>query len=100
MTLAENPLRKRKKMQGDHLKTQPKIITLQKFIFKSGYDIRLEQLVLQMIKIMDNIWLQKTTLDLKMLIYKTVTVSDMTGYVEVVGDFEYWVSNKHSTKEE
>lgn len=43
-----------------------------------------------MMKIMDNIWLQKASLDLKMSIYKIITVSDMTGYIEVVGDFENW----------
>lgn len=52
-----------------------------------------------MMKLMDNIWLQKMSLDLKMCIYKIITISDMTGYIEVMGDFESWV-NVLNTREE
>lgn len=90
LTLAENPARKKKRVQGDGIKPKPKVIMLQKVIYKSGYDIRLDQLVLQMMKMMDNIWLQKTTLDLKMAIYKITAITDMTGYIEVLGEFESW----------
>lgn len=62
-------------------------MVLQRVIFKSGDDIRQDQLTLQVLKIMDNIWLE-AGYDFKMSIYRVLSVDDMIGYIEVVENAE------------
>ena len=78
LTLIENPTRR--KSHADLGKKKPKPVVLQRVIFKIGDDIRQDQLTLQILKIMDNIWLQKG-LDLKMNIYRVLPVADMVGFI-------------------
>ena len=59
---------------------KPKPVVLQRVIFKNGDDIHQDQLTLQILTIMDNIWLQKG-LDLKMSIYRVLPVADMMGFI-------------------
>ncbi|PRP82087.1 hypothetical protein PROFUN_03777 [Planoprotostelium fungivorum] len=54
-------------------------------ILKIGDDLRQDQLTLQMMNIMDNLWL-KAGLDLKMIHYKVVATGPASGWVEVVED--------------
>ncbi len=53
------------------------------FLFKDGDDIRQDQLTLQLIKIMDKIWLDNGW-DFRMTPYKALSTLDMIGFIEVV----------------
>jgi len=54
-------------------------------IFKAGDDLRQDQLTLQMIGIMDKMWLREG-LDLKMIHYKCIATGPAEGWIEVVKD--------------
>ena len=52
-------------------------------IYKVGDDLRQDQLTLQMIRVMDKLWLKKG-LDMKMITFKCVPTGDRQGLVELV----------------
>lgn len=56
-----------------------------KTMFKNGDDLRQDILTLQLLSIMDRIWLAND-LDLKMTPYKTIGTDCEQGYLEFVGD--------------
>lgn len=56
-------------------------------MFKAGDDIRQDQLTLQVLRMMDNLW-QKEGLDLKMSVYATVATGEQTGLIEIVPNSE------------
>lgn len=52
-------------------------------IFKSGDDLRQDQVTLQMLRLMDNLW-KANGLDLRMRPYRCITTGDEVGMIEVV----------------
>ena len=54
-----------------------------KIMFKSGDDLRQDNLVLQFFKIMDRIW-QSMGLDMSMVCYDVMESGFETGYIEFV----------------
>ena len=54
-------------------------------IYKVGDDLRQDQLTIQMIRVMDKLWL-KEGLDMKMITFKCVPTGDRQGIVEMVTD--------------
>ena len=52
-------------------------------IFKVGDDLRQDQLTLQMIRVMDKLWL-KENLDLKMVTFSCVPTGDRQGMLEMI----------------
>lgn len=56
-------------------------------IFKTGDDLRQDILTLQMIRVMDTIWLENG-LDLRMKPYQVVATGDQSGIIEVVANSE------------
>lgn len=56
-------------------------------IFKAGDDLRQDQLVLQILRVMDDLW-REAGLDLCLLPYACISTGDEIGMIEVVGDAE------------
>ena len=56
-----------------------------KVMFKSGDDLRQDQMTLQIIRYMDKIW-RKEGLDLRMTPYQCVSTGDELGMLEIVTD--------------
>ncbi|CAL4157282.1 unnamed protein product, partial [Meganyctiphanes norvegica] len=56
-------------------------------IFKVGDDLRQDMLVIQMIRLMDKLWL-KESLDLKMVTFSVVPTGDKIGIIELVKEAE------------
>ncbi|KAF1777511.1 GAF domain-like [Phytophthora cactorum] len=56
-------------------------------IFKAGDDLRQDQLVLQILRVMDDLW-REAGLDLCLLPYACISTGDEIGMIEVVGDSE------------
>jgi hypothetical protein len=56
-------------------------------IFKSGDDLRQDQLVLQILRVMDDLW-REAGLDLCLLPYACIATGDEIGMIEVVSDSE------------
>ncbi|GAM17822.1 hypothetical protein SAMD00019534_009970 [Acytostelium subglobosum LB1] len=54
-------------------------------IFKAGDDLRQDQLTLQMIDLMDRMWLSEG-IDLQTISYKCITTGPFEGMIEVVGE--------------
>ena len=52
-------------------------------IYKVGDDLRQDQLTIQMIRVMDKLWL-KEGLDLKMVTFACVPTGDRSGIIELV----------------
>ncbi|CAD8067468.1 unnamed protein product [Paramecium primaurelia] len=74
---------KQKEHANDQQNNDSKQSTLLKIMFKTGDDIRQDMLTLQLIKIMDKIWLD-AGLDFRMKPYKTISTQDNVGMIEVV----------------
>ena len=56
-------------------------------IFKAGDDLRQDQLTLQMLRVVDDLW-KSANLDLCLLPYRCVSTGDQVGFIEVVDDAE------------
>ncbi|KAG7400890.1 Phosphatidylinositol 4,5-bisphosphate 3-kinase catalytic subunit gamma isoform [Phytophthora boehmeriae] len=56
-------------------------------IFKAGDDLRQDQLVLQILRVMDDLW-REAGLELCLLPYACISTGDEIGMIEVVGDSE------------
>uniref|UniRef100_A0A2H1VGX9 SFRICE_000012 n=1 Tax=Spodoptera frugiperda TaxID=7108 RepID=A0A2H1VGX9_SPOFR len=56
-------------------------------MFKVGDDLRQDALVLQVIKVMDSLWL-KAGLDLRMVTFQALPTSDKRGMIEIVSEAE------------
>lgn len=56
-------------------------------IFKSGDDLRQDQLVIQILRVMDDLW-REAQLDLCLTPYSCISTGDELGMIEVVGDSE------------
>jgi len=54
-------------------------------MFKCGDDLRQDVLTLQLISLMDELWLA-AGLDLRMTVYKVIATRDMVGMIEIVLD--------------
>ena len=98
------PIRKDKWLRGVYInqckvfssKKAPLLLAFESFdnpddvfevMFKAGDDIRQDQLTLQVLRMMDNLW-QKEGLDLKMSVYSTVATGEQTGLIEIVPNSE------------
>eukprot|EP00644_Phytophthora_capsici_P014868 jgi/Phyca11/126839/e_gw1.65.12.1 len=56
-------------------------------IFKAGDDLRQDQLVLQILRVMDDLW-REANLKLCLLPYACISTGDEIGMIEVIGDSE------------
>ncbi|CAD7928260.1 unnamed protein product [Amoebophrya sp. A120] len=67
------------------VKDENEIVSLRKYMFKEGDDLRQDQLVLQMIILMDSL-LKKYGLDLRLTPYQVIACSTVDGFIEFVPD--------------
>ncbi|KEG02728.1 phosphatidylinositol 3-kinase [Plasmodium vinckei vinckei] len=58
-------------------------LTIKKYIYKAGDDLRQDHLVIQVIYIIDNIW-KKYGLNLKLTLYRVLALSTNDGFIEFV----------------
>jgi phosphatidylinositol-4,5-bisphosphate 3-kinase len=68
-------------------------------MFKNGDDLRQDILTLQIISVMDKIWLREK-LDLKMTPYKVIGTDCMQGYLEFVDDCETLAKMQYENPED
>ncbi|GAB66914.1 phosphatidylinositol 3-kinase [Plasmodium cynomolgi strain B] len=74
-------------------------LSIKKYIYKAGDDLRQDQLVIQIICIIDNIW-KRYGLDLKLTLYKVLALSTDDGFIEFVNYAESISSIKKNYKGE
>eukprot|EP00475_Leptophrys_vorax_P035490 TRINITY_DN5854_c0_g1_i1.p1 TRINITY_DN5854_c0_g1~~TRINITY_DN5854_c0_g1_i1.p1 ORF type:complete len:429 (-),score=96.60 TRINITY_DN5854_c0_g1_i1:1301-2587(-) len=79
-TSAMAPLRLTLKVSEQEKKDNREI----QVIFKSGDDLRKDQLIMQLFGLMDNLW-KRHSLDLRMSLYSVLPISPTAGFVEPVG---------------
>lgn len=74
-------------------------LSIKKYIYKAGDDLRQDHLVIQIIYVMDNIW-KRYGLDLKMTLYRVLALSTDDGFIEFVDYAESISSIKKNYKGE
>lgn len=74
-------------------------LSIKKYIYKAGDDLRQDHLVIQIICIIDNIW-KRYGLDLKLTLYKVLALSTDDGFIEFVNYAESISSIKKNYKGE
>lgn len=83
--------------QGEFWSAAKEKIPKHRIIFKIGDDLRQDSVVLNTLRLMDQLWLCKN-LDLKMTPYKVVPTSDNSGVIQVVPDAKTmadWFADMH-----
>nr|AVK70157.1 phosphatidylinositol-3-kinase [Plasmodium vivax]AVK70160.1 phosphatidylinositol-3-kinase [Plasmodium vivax]AVK70164.1 phosphatidylinositol-3-kinase [Plasmodium vivax]AVK70166.1 phosphatidylinositol-3-kinase [Plasmodium vivax]AVK70167.1 phosphatidylinositol-3-kinase [Plasmodium vivax] len=74
-------------------------LSIKRYIYKAGDDLRQDHLVIQIICIIDNIW-KRYGLDLKLTLYKVLALSTDDGFIEFVNYAESISSIKKNYKGE
>ncbi|KJP87148.1 hypothetical protein AK88_03195 [Plasmodium fragile] len=74
-------------------------LSIKKYIYKAGDDLRQDHLVIQIICIIDNMW-KRYGLDLKLTLYKVLALSTDDGFIEFVNYAESISSIKKNYKGE
>ena len=69
----------------DDAKQRKEIKEITPLIFKMGDDLRRDILILQILNIMDNLWIKEVNLDLHLSIYSCISsINHTVGFIEVV----------------